>query len=184
MGPVDIYSDHLYLWYCCKHNVEWADTHAWTFLLISGSLWDSYVFLITYINRRRFEMFFYLNKWHHFDIIAIVTPGFHSFVGIVCDCPKKQKHNRIKNMEVAAGLVAAEQVVSTSAEAAIVAGVAIAKPTQPLTATFSRIATSASSNTASVTFHFGLFRWAYESCHFHFQRCLRALVNDSSKWLD
>jgi hypothetical protein len=63
-------------------------------------------------------------------------------------CLPKENHNNIEDMEVTAGLIAAEQVVSTSVEAAVVAGVAIAQPTTPLKATFTRIATSASSDTA------------------------------------
>jgi hypothetical protein len=51
-------------------------------------------------------------------------------------------------MEVAAGLIAAEQLVSTTIEGGILAGVAISNPTQPLKATFSRFATSAASETA------------------------------------
>lgn len=51
-------------------------------------------------------------------------------------------------MEVAAGLVAVEQIVSTTIEAAVVGGYAIAKPTQPLKAKYTRIATSASSDAA------------------------------------
>ena len=44
-------------------------------------------------------------------------------------------------MEVAAGVVAAEQVASTAVEAGVVYGVA--KPTPPLTATFTRISSDA-----------------------------------------
>ncbi|QDS75829.1 hypothetical protein FKW77_001080 [Venturia effusa] len=51
-------------------------------------------------------------------------------------------------MEVAAGLVAAEQIISTTIEAALVGGYAIAKPTQPLKAKYTRIATSAHSDAA------------------------------------
>jgi hypothetical protein len=51
-------------------------------------------------------------------------------------------------MEVAAGLVATEQLVPTTTEGAIVAGIAVTKPTQPLKATFSRIVTTARDTTA------------------------------------
>lgn len=51
-------------------------------------------------------------------------------------------------MEVAAGIVAAEQIISTSIEAAVVGGYAIAKPTQPLKAKYTLIAKSASSDGA------------------------------------
>ena len=44
-------------------------------------------------------------------------------------------------MELAAGAVAAEQVVSTTIEGGAVAGYAIAQPTLPLQATFTRVAT-------------------------------------------
>ncbi|KAF2431572.1 hypothetical protein EJ08DRAFT_610606 [Tothia fuscella] len=45
-------------------------------------------------------------------------------------------------MEVAAGVIAAEQVISTTLEGGIVAGVALAQPTQPLKATFTGFASS------------------------------------------
>ena len=45
-------------------------------------------------------------------------------------------------MEVAAGLIAAEQIVSTTMEGAAIAAYAAAQPTMPLKATFARIATS------------------------------------------
>ncbi|KAF2085458.1 galactose oxidase [Saccharata proteae CBS 121410] len=45
-------------------------------------------------------------------------------------------------MEIAAGAVVAEQVVSTTVEAGAVAGVAIAQRTMPLKATFTRVAVS------------------------------------------
>ena len=45
-------------------------------------------------------------------------------------------------MEVAAGVVAAEQVVSTAIEGGVVAGVALAQPTQPLKGTFTRFVLS------------------------------------------
>lgn len=51
-------------------------------------------------------------------------------------------------MEVAAGLLAAEQVVSTTIEAAVIGGYAISRPTQPLKAKYTRIATAASSDDA------------------------------------
>ena len=47
----------------------------------------------------------------------------------------------VSQMEVAAGLVAAEQVASTAVEAGVAYG--IAKPTPPLTATFTRISSEA-----------------------------------------
>lgn len=42
-------------------------------------------------------------------------------------------------MEVAAGVVVAEQVVSTTIEGGVVAGYALSRPTLPLKATFSCI---------------------------------------------
>lgn len=45
-------------------------------------------------------------------------------------------------MEVAAGVVVAEQVISTTIEGGAIAAYAISKPTMPLTATFTRIITS------------------------------------------
>jgi hypothetical protein len=44
--------------------------------------------------------------------------------------------------EIAAGALVAEQVVSTTLEGGVIAGYAIAKPTVPLKATFSQIATA------------------------------------------
>lgn len=44
--------------------------------------------------------------------------------------------------EIAAGAVVAEQAVSTTLEASAVAGYAVAKPTVPLKATFTQIATA------------------------------------------
>jgi hypothetical protein len=43
--------------------------------------------------------------------------------------------------EIAAGALVAEQVVSTTLEGGVIAGYAVAKPTVPLKATFSQIAT-------------------------------------------
>jgi hypothetical protein len=43
-------------------------------------------------------------------------------------------------MEVAAGAIAAEQVVSTTIEAGVVTGLALAQSTQPLHGTFTRFA--------------------------------------------
>jgi len=51
-------------------------------------------------------------------------------------------------MEAAAGLIAAEQIVSTTVEGGVVAGVALAQPTQPLKATFTRIAASPESDSS------------------------------------
>lgn len=45
-------------------------------------------------------------------------------------------------MEVAAALLAAEQVISTTIQGAAIAAYAIAQPTMPLKATLTRIATS------------------------------------------
>ncbi len=42
-------------------------------------------------------------------------------------------------MEVAAGVVAAEQVISTVVEAGIIAGIAAAKPTVPLKVSFTQV---------------------------------------------
>lgn len=51
--------------------------------------------------------------------------------------------NHSLNMaEIAAGAVVAEQAVSTTLEASAVAGYAVAKPTVPLKATFTQIATA------------------------------------------
>lgn len=53
--------------------------------------------------------------------------------------------------EIAVGVIAAEQVVSTGIEAG--AAVAIAKPTHPLTVTLSRVATAPADDTSYGFFH-------------------------------
>jgi len=44
-------------------------------------------------------------------------------------------------MEIAAGLLVAEQIISTTIQGGVIAGYAIAQPTMPMKATFSIIGT-------------------------------------------
>jgi hypothetical protein len=62
---------------------------------------------------------------------------------LVCEHTLFLCYRLLLNMaEIAAGALVAEQVVSTTLEGGVVAGYAIAKPTVPLKATFSQIATA------------------------------------------
>jgi hypothetical protein len=53
--------------------------------------------------------------------------------------------------EIAAGAVVAEQIVSTTLEGGAIAGYAVAKPTVPLKATFTQIATADKDDTTYQT---------------------------------
>ena len=53
-------------------------------------------------------------------------------------------------MEVAAGLLVAEQVISTAIEVAVVGGIALSRPTNKLKATFTRIGTVPNDDTPYV----------------------------------
>jgi hypothetical protein len=55
--------------------------------------------------------------------------------------------------EIAAGAVVAEQVVSTTIEGSAIAGYAVAKPTVPLKATFTQIATADKDDTTYQQIH-------------------------------
>jgi hypothetical protein len=55
--------------------------------------------------------------------------------------------------EIAAGAVVAEQIVSTTIEGGVIAGYAVAKPTVPLKASFSQIASADKDDATYLTTH-------------------------------